>query len=172
MAAHSEPLAPKKRLDSWKEIAAFFDRDERTVRRWEKERGLPVYRVPGSARGGVFAYSDELVEWLQAPNHAPEVDQLAAENAAALEGRRRPPTAELPAIPFAPNDAVRSSDPAFDRRSPGVSKLAAAKSLLWLLPLALIPPLFSSSPSVIASPGSRTHSPRPTWPTLSLRISI
>ena len=30
-----------QRLDSWKEIAAFLGRDERTVRRWEKERGLP-----------------------------------------------------------------------------------------------------------------------------------
>src|ERR1700723_3123277 len=65
MAAHSEPLPAKKRLDSWKEIAAFFDRDERTVRRWEKERGLPVRRVPGGGRGGVFAYSEELREWLK-----------------------------------------------------------------------------------------------------------
>ncbi|MGA7398759.1 MAG: hypothetical protein WBW38_01980 [Candidatus Sulfotelmatobacter sp.] len=138
MAAHSEPIAPKKRLDSWKEIAAFFDRDERTVKRWEKERGLPVYRVPGSARGGVFAYSDELVEWLQAPNHAPEVDPFAAENAAAPEGRRRPPTAESPTTMLSSSGAVPSADPASDLRSPGVSKVAAAKSLLWLLPLALI----------------------------------
>ncbi len=63
MAAHGEPLGAKKRLDSWKEIATFFGRDERTVKRWEKERGLPVYRVPGSARGGVFAYAEELAEW-------------------------------------------------------------------------------------------------------------
>src|SRR5450631_1904686 len=53
------------RLDSWKEIALFFGRDERTVKRWEKERGLPVYRVPGRARGGVFAYAHELDGWLQ-----------------------------------------------------------------------------------------------------------
>jgi hypothetical protein len=32
-----------RRLDSWKEIASFFDRDERTVKRWEKEKGLPVH---------------------------------------------------------------------------------------------------------------------------------
>src|SRR5208283_5588561 len=76
MAAHTEPLPAKKRLDSWKEIAAFFDRDERTVKRWEKERGLPVYRVPGSVRGGVFAYAEELAEWLKAPNGAREVDEL------------------------------------------------------------------------------------------------
>ena len=54
-----------KRLDSWKEIAAFFGRAERTVKRWEAERGLPVHRVPGSGRGSVFAYSDELADWLK-----------------------------------------------------------------------------------------------------------
>jgi Tfp pilus assembly protein PilF len=54
-----------QRLDSWKEIAAFFGRDERTVRRWEKERGLPAHRVPGGERGVVFAYTDELREWVK-----------------------------------------------------------------------------------------------------------
>ena len=40
-------------LESWKEIAVFFNRDERTVKRWEKERGLDdkQYIVPG---GGGF----------------------------------------------------------------------------------------------------------------------
>jgi len=37
------------------------------VRRWEIERGLPVHRVPGSARGVVFAFTDELEEWLRRP---------------------------------------------------------------------------------------------------------
>src|SRR5215471_17837900 len=54
-----------KRLDSWKEIAAFFARAERTVKRWEAERGLPVHRVPGGGRSAVFAYSDELADWLK-----------------------------------------------------------------------------------------------------------
>lgn len=61
-----------QRLDSWKEIATFFGRDERTVRRWEKERGLPVHRVPGGGRSGVFAYTDELREWLK--GRAEELD--------------------------------------------------------------------------------------------------
>lgn len=52
------------RLDSWKEIAVFFGRDERTVKRWEKTRSLPVHRLPGNQRGGVFAYSHELTQWL------------------------------------------------------------------------------------------------------------
>jgi Tfp pilus assembly protein PilF len=62
-----EQQASNRRLDSWKEIAAFFGRDERTVKRWEKERALPVHRVPGGVRSGVFAYTDELLQWLKDP---------------------------------------------------------------------------------------------------------
>ena len=55
---------PGRSLDSWKEIASFFERDERTVRRWEKVQALPVHRIPGGAKGRVFAYESELREWL------------------------------------------------------------------------------------------------------------
>ena len=58
---------PERRLDSWKEIAGFFGRDERTVRRWEKESSLPVHRVPGGAKGRVYAYEAELRQWLSTP---------------------------------------------------------------------------------------------------------
>jgi tetratricopeptide (TPR) repeat protein len=70
----SSPVAAQRdvpsgrRLDSWKEIAAFLGRGERTVRRWETERGLPVHRIPGGGRSAVFAYSDELAEWLKGSN--------------------------------------------------------------------------------------------------------
>jgi len=53
-----------RKLDSWKEIAEYLGRDVRSAQRWEHARGLPVYRVPGSKSGGVFAYSGELDEWL------------------------------------------------------------------------------------------------------------
>jgi tetratricopeptide (TPR) repeat protein len=53
------------RLDSWKEIAAYFGRDERTVKRWEKERGLPIHRMPGGGRATVFAFASELSAWLR-----------------------------------------------------------------------------------------------------------
>ena len=69
MAVHRDTLAGE-RLDSWKEIAAFFGRAERTVKRWETERGLPVHRLPGSGKGSVFAYSGELSAWLAAPQNA------------------------------------------------------------------------------------------------------
>ena len=49
-------------LSGWKAIAAFFGRDERTVKRWEITRGLPIRRVPGQ-RAPVWADVDELRRW-------------------------------------------------------------------------------------------------------------
>src|SRR5271155_4565247 len=66
--AGSKPSTNRERLDSWKEIAVFFGRDERTVSRWEKELGLPVHRLPG-AKGRVYAYTDELSAWLASPRN-------------------------------------------------------------------------------------------------------
>ena len=45
-----------ERLDSWKEIAAFLRRDVRTVQRWEKKEGLPVYRHQHEKLGSVYAF--------------------------------------------------------------------------------------------------------------------
>jgi tetratricopeptide (TPR) repeat protein len=75
----------RKRLDSWKEIAAFFGRDERTVNRWEKELGLPVHRLPGRAKGPVYAYTDELAAWMATP-HEDAVSDPAILAAAGLAG--------------------------------------------------------------------------------------
>ena len=62
--SEGHPVA-NRRLDTWKEIGAFFGRDERTVKRWEVTRGLPVHRVPGGGRANVYANTDELIEWLK-----------------------------------------------------------------------------------------------------------
>src|SRR5207249_6895292 len=51
------------RLDSWKEIAAYLKRDERTVRRWEEREGLPVHRHQHKSRAAIFAYKSELGAW-------------------------------------------------------------------------------------------------------------
>ncbi len=45
--------SPGDRLDSWKEIAAYFNRDKRTVQRWERQEGMPVHH----------AIKAELDEW-------------------------------------------------------------------------------------------------------------
>ena len=70
MGTANRPPTSNQRLSSWKEIAAFFDCDERTLRRWEKERGLPIRRTPGGAGGKVFAYTEELTAWLEAPQNS------------------------------------------------------------------------------------------------------
>jgi dipeptidyl aminopeptidase/acylaminoacyl peptidase len=52
------------RIDSWKDNSAYLGRDVSTVMRWEKEKKLPVHRIPGGQRQGVFAYRHELNEWM------------------------------------------------------------------------------------------------------------
>lgn len=58
------PERNDERLDSWKEIANYLNRDIGTVIRWEKERGLPIYRAPGGKRKVIFAYRREIDTWL------------------------------------------------------------------------------------------------------------
>src|SRR5713226_4649318 len=55
--------AQGRRLESWKEIAAYLGRDVTTVRRWEKREGLPVHRLHHSRLGSVYAYTTELDAW-------------------------------------------------------------------------------------------------------------
>jgi TolB-like protein/Flp pilus assembly protein TadD len=54
----------ERRLESWKEIAAYLDRDVRTVQRWEKAEGLPVHRHLHDKQGSVFALRAEVDLWL------------------------------------------------------------------------------------------------------------
>jgi excisionase family DNA binding protein len=62
------------RLESWKEIAAYLGRDLRTVMRWEKERSLPVHRVPGGGRAVVYAYRSEIDAWMNGSRGALAAD--------------------------------------------------------------------------------------------------
>ena len=63
-----------RRLSSWKQIARYLGRDRRTVMRWEKGAGMPVHRVPSSAKGSsVYAFTRELDDWLSGqPEPQPE----------------------------------------------------------------------------------------------------
>ncbi len=54
---------PQKTLESWKQIAAYLDRSERTVRRWETSEGLPVHRREHDKQDTVFAYRHEIEAW-------------------------------------------------------------------------------------------------------------
>jgi tetratricopeptide (TPR) repeat protein len=119
MAANRNPLAGK-RLDSWKEIASFFRRAERTVKRWETERGLPIHRVPGIGRSSVFAYSDELADWLKGRSQELEADDTASGETAQPE----PASTETGKTGPAPG--------------PARSSLASARVAAWLLPMVLV----------------------------------
>jgi hypothetical protein len=84
-SAETHPDARGRRLESWKEIAAYLGRDVTTVRRWEKREGLPVYRLQHSKLGSVYAYTSELDAWrdretLAGATDAPdgEADHLTA----------------------------------------------------------------------------------------------
>jgi TolB-like protein/tetratricopeptide (TPR) repeat protein len=55
----------EERLDSWKEIATYLNRDVTTVQRWEKREGMPVHRHVHDKRGSVYALTEELDLWMQ-----------------------------------------------------------------------------------------------------------
>ena len=79
---------PERLLDSWKEIAAYLNRDMTTVQRWEKREGMPVHRHVHDKRGSVYALPEELDEWVR--SRSPRVDEA-----------EKKPEAETP--PEAPN---------------------------------------------------------------------
>ena len=64
----SSDTPPSERLDSWKGIAAHFDRDVTTVQRWEKREGMPVHRHLHDRAGSIYAFSAELDEWARSRN--------------------------------------------------------------------------------------------------------
>lgn len=97
-----------KRLDSWKEIAAYLNRDVTTVQRWEKREGMPVHRHLHEKRGSVYALSEELDVWIQ--NRRPR---------AGSEPEKQP-EAEVPSAVW---------------NTPGA--MAARKSLRWIVAAAL-----------------------------------
>ena len=70
------PALLGRKLDSWKEIADYLDREVRTVQRWEKTEDLPVHRHEHKKKSTVYAYSGELDDWFKKrqPKDDPEAD--------------------------------------------------------------------------------------------------
>jgi hypothetical protein len=63
------PVSPlEDRLDSWKEIGAYLNRDVTTVQRWEKREGMPVHRHLHDRMGSVYASRAELDAWARSRN--------------------------------------------------------------------------------------------------------
>jgi len=116
-----------RRLVGWKAIGQFLRCTERTARRWEAYRGMPVHRIPGGGRSSVWASPDELSGWLQAlPSDVQATLRAEAGSDAAT------PTATLP-----PADATPATD-APDRtaatarcHSPGQSCCWGSSLLSW-----------------------------------------
>ncbi|AXC13522.1 tolB protein [Acidisarcina polymorpha] len=83
----SEKL-PEDRLDSWKEIAEYLNRDVTTVQRWEKREGMPVHRHVHGRMGSVYASRADLEAWMRSRNlRAPQEN---AENGVLPAPRIRP----------------------------------------------------------------------------------
>jgi CheY-like chemotaxis protein/predicted DNA-binding transcriptional regulator AlpA len=58
-------MPDKEFLNSWKEVAQFVGRSERTIQRWERDLGFPVHRPAGRSRGSVIALRTEIQEWIE-----------------------------------------------------------------------------------------------------------
>ena len=86
------PDALGKRLESWKEIAAYLKRGITTVQRWEQQEALPVHRHQHDTRGSVYAFTSELDAWRAARHPAPGAwdnhQEEAGENLTGPWGRR------------------------------------------------------------------------------------
>ena len=76
--AKTAKAAASARLDGWKDIAAYLAKSERTVKRWEVDRGLPIHRVPGGAKASVYAHPSELDQWLKSsgPSESDTVERV------------------------------------------------------------------------------------------------
>jgi TolB-like protein/Flp pilus assembly protein TadD len=68
-------MATSGRLESWKQIASYLSRSVRTVRRWERQEGLPVHRHMHRSLGSVFALRSEIDAWRQAVAGATGADR-------------------------------------------------------------------------------------------------
>ncbi|MFL6301545.1 MAG: tetratricopeptide repeat protein [Terriglobales bacterium] len=88
---------PEDRLDSWKEIAAFMNRDVRTVQRWEKSEGLPVHRHLHEKAGSVYAYRAELQAWWRSAE-----SKVASEPAVAAHSSSEDPEEVIELLPDNP----------------------------------------------------------------------
>lgn len=74
----TDGAASCERLDSWKEIAAYLKRTERTARRWEKTEALPVCRHTHAKRDSVYAYKADLDAWSRARRTGPVAEGSSA----------------------------------------------------------------------------------------------
>jgi len=97
MSSNSTPPKPDSaqddRLESWKEIAAYFHREVRTVQRWEKKESLPVHRHLHDKLGSVYAFKAELDAWSISRRSIVEAEDAAEEDVEEIEAAEPAPLA-------------------------------------------------------------------------------
>lgn len=170
-ALMSSPLTENRELAralvSWKEIAAFLNRAERTVKRWERERGLPVHRVPGGERGSVFAYPDELREWLLLGG--PEQDAASARGQSNAKDRPEAEETTRSMVQRVSTSETAASEPVHEQRVSRrwVAWMAASAAFAGITVAAVlfVLPYRKSAraelPGVQAASGKAPHVPSP-----------
>src|SRR6516162_9624365 len=77
----SGPPDSATRLDSWKAVASYLGRSDKTVRRWEEKEGLPIDRLHHDKRGSVYAYKQELDAWWESRKATIEAEETAPADA-------------------------------------------------------------------------------------------
>ena len=87
---------PDDRLDSWKEIAVYLNRDVTTVQRWEKREGMPVHRHLHERMGSVFASRAELDAWARSRN--PQAAQESGGSTSSPDPSAPPPPSAIAAF--------------------------------------------------------------------------
>jgi hypothetical protein len=118
--ASNIPSKSEGRLESWKEIAVYLRREVRTVQRWEKREALPVRRHVHRRGSSVFAWKDEIDQWLRSTSATP----IAGEE----------PVCSVPQM----NDASQSgNDSAASRARAGINNLNIILILLERVLVAL-----------------------------------
>src|SRR5882724_599990 len=99
-----DPRLEDRRLDSWKEIAAYLNRDVTTVQRWEKREGMPVHRQLHDRAGSIYAFRSELDAWVHARTLRATQGRMDNENGSPQNTDTAPPqnppiSTALPAKP-------------------------------------------------------------------------
>jgi hypothetical protein len=136
-----------RQLRSWKDIAAYLEVHERTVRRWERTRQLPVHRVGGLERDAVFADVAELEAWVATgKNRRAGVQQTDSEGAPPssrdVSSKADPSPADVPAAPTDGRPTIRQ----------GLAVAAAVALLGFVVTVALVVRGRLPSPAPEASP--------------------
>jgi hypothetical protein len=145
------------RLNSWKEISHYLGYEVRTLERWEKEKGLPVHRVPGGKRRAIFAYPEELDAWLLSAEKALEAGEPSPDGAERLQGE--PNGSGLPdGLPGSPRVPTARGDD-----HSGVLRVAVLAGLVGFFAAVLIlsPPRRTTDPPQLTPSASDESSGLP-----------